>query len=112
MGTISNAVQAAIANAVNNPVSTIAGFALGPVAGFATQAISNAISAANRGVTGPDDASQAQTSVQSSTQSPSGGGGINTLQAYAPLYNAPGTSGDSTMDAYIRRLRINLGLPV
>ena len=42
----------------------------------------------------------------------SDGGGINTLQAYAPLYNSPETSGDSTMDAYIRRLRINLGLPV
>ena len=111
MGTIANAVQNAITNAVNNPVSTIAGFALGPVAGFATQAISNAISAANRGVTGPDDASQAQTSVQSGpSQSPSDGGGIATIQSYAPTYNAD--TGNPTMDAYIRQLRVNLGLPV
>jgi hypothetical protein len=104
---------AELPNAINNPVSTAIGMVAGPVAGFAAQAISNAISAANRGVTGPDDASQAQTSVQSGpSQSPSGDGGIGTMQAYAPLYNSPGTSGDSTMDAYIRRLRINLGLPV
>ena len=43
--------------------------------------------------------------------SPGGGdGGIKTIQAYAPTYN-PDT-GNPTMDAYIKRLRINLGLPV
>jgi hypothetical protein len=111
MGTISNAVQNAVQNAVNNPVATAIGIAMGPVAGFAAQAISNAVSAANRGVTGPNDASQAQTSVQSGpSQSPSGGGGIGTIQAYAPTYN-PDT-GNPTMDAYMRRLRVNLGLPV
>jgi hypothetical protein len=112
MGTVAGFARNAITNAVNNPVATAIGIAMGPVAGFAAQAISNAISAANRGVTGPSDDTQESASVQSSTQSPSGGGGINTLQAYAPLYNSPGTSGDSTMDAYIRRLRLNLGLPV
>ena len=73
-------------------------------------AISNAVSAANRGVTGPNDASQATSSVQSNTQSPSTGGGISTIAEYAPTYN-PDT-GNPTMDAYMRRLRVNLGLPV
>jgi hypothetical protein len=112
MGTVAGFARNAITNAVNNPVATAIGIAMGPVAGFAAQAISNAVNAANRGVTGPSDDTQESASVQSSTQSPSDGGGINTLQAYAPLYNSPGTSGDSTMDSYIRRLRINLGLPV
>jgi hypothetical protein len=94
-----------------NPVSTAIGMAFGPVAGLAANAISNAVSAANRGVTGPNDASQAQTSVQSGpSQSPSDGGGISTIQSYAPVYN-PDT-GNPTMDAYMRRLRVNLGLPV
>ena len=112
VGAITGFAQQAMSRAMNNPVATAIGIAMGPVAGFAAQAISNAISAANRGVTGPSDDTQESASVQSSTQSPSGGGGINTLQAYAPLYNSPGTSGDQTMDAYIRRLRLNLGLPV
>jgi hypothetical protein len=111
MSTIGSLARNTIANAINNPVATAIGIAMGPVAGFAAQAISNAVSAANRGVTGPNDASQAQTSVQSGpSQSPSGGGGIGTIQAYAPVYN-PDT-GNPTMDAYMRRLRVNLGLPV
>jgi hypothetical protein len=111
MGTVTNAVKNAIQNAVNNPVSTMVGMAFGPVAGLAARGISMAVDAANRGVTGPNDDTQESTSVQSSTQSPSGGdGGISTIQAYAPLYN-PDT-GNPTMDAYIRQLRINLGLPV
>jgi hypothetical protein len=84
---------------------------MGPVAGLAARGISNAISAANRGVTGPSDDTQESTSVQSSpSQSPNDGGGIGTIQAYAPIYN-PDT-GNPTMDAYMRRLRVNLGLPV
>jgi hypothetical protein len=65
-----------------------------------------------RGVTGPSDDTQEASSVQSGpAQSPSGGdGGIRTIQAYAPTYN-PDT-GNPTMDAYIRQLRVNLGLPV
>jgi hypothetical protein len=47
---------------------------------------------------------------QGPSQSPSSGGGIGTIQAYAPVYN-PDT-GNPTMDAYMRRLRVNLGLPV
>jgi hypothetical protein len=100
----------AIANAINNPVSTVVGMALGPVAGMAARAVGMAVDAANRGVTAPNDFSQAQTSVQSNTQSPSSGGGIESIQAYAPIYN-PDT-GNPTMDAYMRRLRVNLGLPV
>jgi hypothetical protein len=100
-----------IANAINNPVATAIGIAMGPVAGLAARGISAAVSAANRGVTGPSDDTQESTSVQSGpSQSPSGGGGIGTIQAYAPVYN-PDT-GNPTMDAYMRRLRVNLGLPV
>jgi len=100
-----------IANAINNPAPTAIGMAFGPVAGMVANAVSQAVSAANRGVTGPSDDTQEATSVQSGpSQSPSSGGGIGTIQAYAPLYN-PDT-GNPTMDAYMRRLRVNLGLPV
>jgi hypothetical protein len=112
MSTIAGFARDAITNAINNPVATIAGFALGPVAGMAARGISMAVDAANRGVTAPDDYSQATESVQSGPATSPSDGGIGTMQAYAPLYNSPGTSGDSTMDSYIRRLRINLGLPV
>jgi hypothetical protein len=107
---VQNAVKNSIQNAINNPVATAIGIAMGPVAGLAARGISNAISAANRGVTGPSDDTQETSSVQSNTQSPSNTGGISTIQAYAPLYN-PDT-GNPTMDAYMRQLRINLGLPV
>ena len=111
MGSLSNAVQNAIANARANPVSTAIGMAFGPVAGLAARGIAAAVDAANRGVTGPSDDTQESTSVQSGpSQSPSGGGGIGTIQAYAPTYNAD--TGNPTMDAYIRQLRVNLGLPV
>jgi hypothetical protein len=111
MSTVTNAVKNAIANAVNNPVATAIGIAMGPVAGLAARGISAAVDASNRGVTGPSDDTQESTSVQSGpSQSPSDGGGISTIQEYAPLYN-PDT-GNPTMDAYIRQLRVNLGLPV
>jgi hypothetical protein len=108
---ITNFSQQTIRNAIANPAQTAVGVAFGPVAaatfGLAQQAYSNF----SRGVTAPNDFSQAQTSVQSGpSQSPSSGGGINTIQAYAPIYN-PDT-GNPTMDAYMRRLRVNLGLPV
>ena len=109
MSTVTNAVQNAIQNAINNPVATVIGM-VNPVAGMVARAVMSAVDAANRGVTAPNDFSQAQTSVQSNTQSPSNTGGISTIQAYAPLYN-PDT-GNPTMDAYMRQLRINLGLPV
>ena len=98
-------------NAINNPVSTMVGMAFGPVAGLAARGIATAVDAANRGVTGPSDDTQESTSVQSGpAQSSSNDGGLTTIPQYAPLYN-PDT-GNPTMDAYIRRLRVNLGLPV
>jgi hypothetical protein len=113
--TVTNAIanfgRQAIQNAINNPVATAIGVIAGPVAGLAARGVSMAIDAANRGVEAPNDASQATTSVQSGpSQSPGGGGGIGTIQQYAPLYN-PDT-GNPTMDAYMRQLRVNLGLPV
>jgi hypothetical protein len=116
---ITNAVNAAVnfgrqavQNAINNPISTAIGVITGnPVAGMVANQIGQAISAANRGVTGPSDDTQETSSVQSGpAQSPSSGGGIGTISSYAPLYN-PDT-GNPTMDAYMRRLRVNLGLPV
>jgi hypothetical protein len=108
---VQNAVKNSIQNAINNPVATAIGITMGPVAGLAARGISNAISAANRGVTGPSDDTQETSSVQSGpSQSQTSGGGISTIADYAPLYN-PDT-GNPTMDAYMRRLRVNLGLPV
>jgi hypothetical protein len=101
-------VQNAIRNAINNPVQTAIGIARGPVAAAAFGFARDAISAANRGVTAPDDFSQLDTSVQKGpAESPSGGGIVD---LYAPLYNS--NTGNPTMDAYIRQLRVNLGLPV
>lgn len=111
MSALSNIARTAYANVMNNPVASVVGMAFGPVAGMAARAIGMAVDAANRGVSAPNDFSQATESVQSGpATSPTGGDGIATLQTYAPLYN-PDT-GNPTMDAYMRRLRINLGLPV
>jgi hypothetical protein len=107
VSTVTNAVTQAVQNAINNPVSTVVGMALGPVAGLAARAVASAVDAANRGVTAPDDASQAQTSVQSGpSQSPSGGGGLSTLPQYAPLINP--YTGDNLVDALVARYRANL----
>jgi hypothetical protein len=108
--TVSNFGRQTVQNAINNPVATAIGVAFGPVAGLAARGISMAVDAANRGVTAPTDFSQVTESVQSNNQSPNSGGGISTIQTYAPLYN-PDT-GNPTMDAYMRKLRLNLGLPV
>jgi hypothetical protein len=107
VSTVTNAVTQAVQNAINNPVSTVVGMALGPVAGLAARAVASAVDAANRGVTAPDDASQAQTSVQSGpAQSPSDGGGISTLPQYAPLINP--YTGDNLVDALVARYKANL----
>jgi hypothetical protein len=111
MSTVAGFAKSALANAMANPARTAVGVAFGPVAAMAYDAVANQISAANRGVTGPSDDTQETTSVQTGpSQSPNSGGGIGTIQSYAPLYN-PDT-GNPTMDAYMRRLRVNLGLPV
>jgi hypothetical protein len=116
-GMVSKAVDAvtgfarqAVQNAINNPAQTAIGVAFGPVAAATFGLAQKAYSNYSKGVTAPDDYSQLDTSVQSNTQSPNSGGGISTIQAYAPLYN-PDT-GNPTMDAYMRKLRVNLGLPV
>ena len=106
MTAIQNQVQKAIAN----PAQTALGIAYGPVAAGLFGLAKDAYSNYSRGVTAPDDYSQATESVQSGPSQAPSGGGISTIQAYAPLYN-PDT-GNPTMDAYIRQLRINLGLPV
>jgi hypothetical protein len=108
---VASFAKSALANAMANPARTAVGVAFGPVAAMAYDAVANQISAANRGVTGPSDDTQETTSVQTGpSQSPNSGGGIGTIQSYAPTYN-PDT-GNPTMDAYMRRLRVNLGLPV
>jgi hypothetical protein len=98
----------AITNAINNPVATALGM-MNPALGLGYNLAQKAYSNYSKGVSAPDDYSQLDTSVQTNTQSPSGGG-IGTIQEYAPTYN-PNT-GNPTMDAYMRRLRVNLGLPV
>jgi hypothetical protein len=107
--TVTGFAKQSIQNAINNPVATALGM-VNPALGFAYGQISKAVDAANRGVTAPDDYSQLTESVQTNTQSPTSGGGIGTIQTYAPLYNQD--TGNPTMDAYMRKLRINLGLPV
>jgi hypothetical protein len=105
-----NATTSGIGNLATRAFNAYMAFS--PV-GIVSRAISTAISNAQKGVTAPDDYSQLDTSVQNPapSTSPGGGdGGIKTIQAYAPTYN-PDT-GNPTMDAYIKRLRINLGLPV
>jgi hypothetical protein len=70
----------------------------------------NAISNISRGVTAPDDFSQAQTSVQTSSfGSPGGGGGITTIPTYAPLTNV--STGDNTADSIRTRLENLLRTP-
>jgi len=81
--------------------------AISPTA-IAMNAIANAISNAQRGVTAPNDHSQATTSVQSGAPNTSntGGGGITTIQPYAPLYNT--STGDNTGDSLVSRLNAAL----
>jgi len=108
---------------LTNPTRTTAEKAMGLVTSPLSTLAATAYDAYARGVSRPGteqydqdyakmDLTTDVVNVGPETNTPSDGGGINTLQAYAPLYNSPVTSGDSTMDAYIRRLRINLGLPV
>jgi hypothetical protein len=78
----------------------------GPIGGFVGAQIGSNI---GRGVTAPDDYSQATTSVQSGpATSPSAGGasGINTIPLYAPLYNE--STGDPLLDSLIARYNANL----
>jgi hypothetical protein len=107
MSTLANIANRAVQNAINNPVQTALSIA-NPALGFAFGLAKDAISASNRGVTGPSDDTQESTSVQSGpAQSPGGGdGGITTLPQYAPLYNQ--ATGDPLLDSLIARYRANL----
>ena len=84
----------------------VAGMSIaGPIGGFIGGMIGSNI---GRGVTGPSDDTQEQSSVQSSAPStPDGGGGITTVvpDRYE-LYNNI-TTGDPVMDALIARYRID-----
>ena len=87
--------------------AAMAGRALGMMTGIPGMGIVGGMIGSNigRGVTGPSDDTQEQSSVQSGpAQSASdGGGGITTINQFAPLYNP--TTGDNTADAM--RLRLN-----
>jgi len=113
---IGDAVSNVVSNVVNsitqNPVATAIGVALGPVAGLAARGIANAISASNRGVTGPSDDTQETSSVQSSNVSTSEGGGITDPFYYQALAQQAAGQPLSDMQLYTIKLRQNLGLPV
>ena len=76
--------------------------------GIAINAISTAISNAQKGVTGPSDDTQEQTSVQTGPTPGSGSsdGGITTIPIYAPLVNE--STGSNTADALLKMYRANL----
>jgi hypothetical protein len=104
MQTVAEKAQA-IAMSQMTPAS-LAGRALGmsvagPIGGFVGGMIGSNI---GRGVTGPSDDTQEQSSVQSGpAQSVSdGGGGITTINQFAPLYNT--STGDNTADSIRIRL--------
>ena len=115
MSTLSEVANKAFAEAksfATNPATigrAIGTVVAGPIGGFVGSQIGSQI---GRGVTGPDDYSQATTSVQSGpAPSPSEGGGttaggITTIPLYAPLYNQ--TTGDPLLDSLIARYRANL----
>jgi hypothetical protein len=113
---IGDAVSNVVSNVVNsitqNPVATAIGIAMGPVAGLAARGIANAISASNRGVTGPSDDTQESASVQSSNTSTSDGGGITDPFYYQALAQQAAGQPLSDMQLYTLKLRQNLGLPV
>ena len=104
MQTVAEKAQA-IAMSQMTPAS-LAGRAIGmgiagPIGGVIGGLMGSSI---GRGVTGPSDDTQEQSSVQTSAPSaPDGGGGITTINQFAPLYNP--TTGDNTADAM--RLRLN-----
>jgi hypothetical protein len=107
LDTLTSFAKDQMQKAIDNPVQTAIGI-MNPVAGLAFGLAKDAYSGYARGVTAPDDFSQLDTSVQTGPAQSTSGGGI--VDLYAPLYNS--STGNPTMDAYIRQLRINLGLPV
>jgi hypothetical protein len=102
-----DAATAAAANAATSGVASLARQAIqaymtySPI-GMLSRAVSNVVGNISRGVTGPSDDTQETTSVQSSAPASSNGGGINTVNQFAPLYNT--STGDNTADALRTRL--------
>ena len=103
-----DAATAAAANAATSGIGSLARQAIqaymtySPI-GMLSRAVSNVVGNISRGVTGPSDDTQEQSSVQTSAPSASdGGGGITTINQFAPLTNP--TTGDNTADAMRARL--------
>jgi len=94
---------------LTNPEKSFAEKAMGFVTSPFSTALATAYDSYARGATGPSDDTQEQSSVQTSTPSaPDGGGGITTIQSYAPLYNT--STGSNTADALLAMYRSNLKL--
>jgi hypothetical protein len=107
-----DAETAAAANAATSGLGNLARQAFNtymtysPI-GMLSRAVATAISNVQKGVEAPNDFSQATESVQTSTSNDSNnGGGITTIQSYAPLINT--SSGDNTGDALVSRLNAAL----
>jgi hypothetical protein len=103
-----DAATAAAANAATSGLSNLARQAfqaymtISPI-GMLSRAVSNVVGNISRGVTAPNDFSQATESVQSTSPTTSdNGGGITTINQFAPLYNT--STGDNTADALRTRL--------
>ena len=102
-----DAATAAAANAATTGIGNLARQAIqaymtySPI-GMLSRAVSNVVGNISRGVTGPSDDTQETESVQSSAPASSNGGGINTINQFAPLYNT--STGDNTADALRTRL--------
>jgi hypothetical protein len=112
------AAAAAEQSGLSKAMEAVKSYAMNPATigraiGFSTFGIPGAVvgsmigSSIGRGVTGPSDDTQEQSSVQSGPAQDSGGG-INTINQFAPLYNT--STGDNTADAM--RLRLNALLDV
>jgi hypothetical protein len=103
-----DAATAAAANAATSGVASLARQAIqaymtySPV-GMLSRAVSNVVGNISRGVRGPSDDTQEQSSVQTSAPASSNVGGIDTINQFAPLYNT--STGDNTADAL--RIRLN-----
>jgi hypothetical protein len=103
-----DAATAAAANAATTGIGNLARQAIqaymtySPI-GMLSRAVSNVVGNISRGVTGPSDDTQETESVQSSApNTATSGGGINTINQFAPLYNT--STGDNTSDALRTRL--------
>jgi hypothetical protein len=108
------AAEAAEESGLSKAMTAVKSYAMNPTTigraiGMATFGIPGAVvgsmigSNIGRGVTGPSDDTQEQSSVQTSAPSASdGGGGITTINQFAPLSNP--TTGDNTADALRTRL--------